>query len=52
VEIENSVAVEADFISGADQELDCVFVVQDHLRLEMRAANGLFAQLDEAFGLE
>jgi hypothetical protein len=42
---------EADLVGGADQELDRVLVVQDHLRFEMRAALGLFAQLDEALGV-
>jgi hypothetical protein len=46
VEIEDGVAVEADLVGGADQELDRVLVVQDHLRVEMRAPFGLLTQLD------
>src|SRR5260370_8454271 len=52
VEIEDGVAVEADLVGGADQELDRVLVVQDHLRFEMRAPFGLLAQLDETLGVE
>ena len=52
VEIKEGVAVEADLVGGADQEPHRVLVVQSHLRLEMRAALGVFAQLDEALGVE
>ena len=48
LEIDDGLAVEADLVGGADQEPHRVLVVQDHLRLEMRAALGLFAQLDQA----
>ena len=52
VEIDDGLAVEADLVGGFDQEPHRVLVVQNHLRLEMRAALGLFAQLDEALGVE
>ena len=52
VEIEDGVAVKADLVGGADQELDRVLVVQDHLRFEVRAAVCLFAQFNETLGVE
>ena len=52
VEINDGLAVEADLVGGVDQEPHRVLVVQNHLRLEIRAALGVFAQLDEALGVE
>jgi len=51
VEIDDGLAVEADLVGG-DKEPHRVLVVQNHLRLEIRAALGVFAQLDEALGVE
>jgi hypothetical protein len=45
-------AVDADLVGGVDQEPHRVLVVQNHQRLEIRAALGVFAQLDEALGVE
>jgi len=47
LEIDDGLAVEADLVGGVDQEPHRVLVVQNHLRLEVRAALGVFAQLDE-----
>ena len=52
LEIDDGLAVEADLVGGVDQEPHRVLVVQNHLRLEIRAALGVFAQLDEALGVE
>jgi hypothetical protein len=47
LEIDDGLAVEAGLVGGVDQEPHRVLVVQNHLRLEVRAALGVFAQLDE-----
>lgn len=52
VEIEDRVAVEADLVGGAHEKFDRIFVIEDHLRFEMCAALRLFAELDEALGVQ
>ncbi len=52
VQIEDRVAVEADFFRRADQKLDRVLVVEDHLRFESLLAFGLLAEVDQALGVE
>ena len=52
VEIEDCVAVESDLVGGVDEEFNGLFVVDDHLRLEVIAPLRFFAELDEAFGVE
>ncbi len=52
VKIEDGVAVETDLVRGADEKFDRVLVVEDHLRFEAVPAFGLFAELDQASGIE
>ena len=52
VEIEYCIAIEADLVSGAYQKFDSVLVVQDHLSFDVRAPLSLFAQFDQALGVE
>ena len=52
VKIEDRVPVETNFIRSIDQELDCIFVVHDHLSFPSIAPLGLFAEFDKALGVE
>jgi hypothetical protein len=52
MEIEDRVPIEANFVGGADEKLDRIFVVEDHLRFEVRPALRFLAELDEALGIE
>jgi hypothetical protein len=52
VEIEDRIPVEADLVGGADEKLDRVFVVEDHLRFEMRPSLRFLVEFDEALGVE
>ncbi len=52
MQIEDRVAVEADIVGGADQKLDRILMVEDHLRFEMRAPRGFLSEFDEALGVE
>jgi len=52
VEGEDGVTVEADLLRGTDKELDCILVVQDHLRFEPLLSFRLFAEADETSGVE
>jgi hypothetical protein len=52
VKVEGRIAVEATLFAGADKKLDRVLVVEDHLRLEPVASFRLFAELDQAPGIQ
>ncbi len=38
VQVEESVAIETDFVRGADEKLNPILMIEDHLRFEGRAA--------------
>ena len=52
VKVEDRVAVEADIVGSADEKLDRVLVIENHLGLKLLPAFGLFAELDQAPGVE
>ena len=52
MQVENRVAVEADLRRVADEKLDRVLVVEDHLRFEPVAALRLLAELDQPLRVE
>ena len=52
MKVENGVAIEADLLCRADQKLDRVLVVKDHLRLESFLTFRFLANIEQTRGIE